>query len=230
MRMQIHAANAITDQFVIADPVIGYAAGAHPIGKKSDAGAANGHAVALRSVIRHGVLEHSIVCVETRRLVVVGSAWMRRQHDSALKRIVDERISRNHIVLARSGFVADQETVGVSRNIIPRNGAVGDSDQMNRTAAVAGFVRFINGLARASMSRAAETQARILVIVNNVVIANGDIRGAHRQDAFILRVFDGKSADRDELQPGMAIAIDQDAILLVGGIDDRISSSGTQEQ
>ncbi len=101
------------------------------------------------------------------------------KYDAALERVVVEVVLGHHIPLADAGFVANQEAIGVAGYEITGNSAVGNADEVDRSAAVASFVHLVRGLARAASGGACEEEPWALIVVDHAVVADSDVGGAN---------------------------------------------------
>ena len=107
--------------------------------------------------------------------------------DATLQRVVLDDVVDEQIVMAFRGLVADQDAVGIAGDEVAGHDRIDGSHQVKGATAVPGFIGLINpiaGLAGTTRKCPRELEARCCVIVFDGVVADGNVRSAHDQDAF----------------------------------------------
>ena len=177
MRVEGNAAKAIANKLVVTDQVLRDTARAGAIGEESNAGTTDLHTVAGGDIISYRIADYAIVGREEG----TGGADRRMggKYNTALERIVDDVVLGHQISLTDGRFVANQKAIGVAGDEITRNSAVGNSDEVNRAAAVAGFVSLVGGLPGAARREAGKNEPWALIVVDHAVVADSDVGGAN---------------------------------------------------
>src|SRR5450432_1127894 len=157
---------------------------------------------------------------------------MRRQHDAAFQLVILDDVMDQEIVAALRSLVADQHAIGIAGDKVARHDGVYCAYQMERSAAVTGFIVLISaasGLVGAANSRSREYQARGFIIIQDVVVADGDVRSAHDQNSFVQSIFHREPSNGYVVKAGMIETVHKDAVCKTGGINDGLTSAGADQ-
>jgi len=227
MGVQRDAGDAVSSECIANNHVVRSAPRAVAVGKQTHSRAAN-----LDAVVRGDVVGHRIVIDAEMRCVIRRSRIhrrMRRQNDAALQLVVFDGVVDKKIVVALCSLVANKDAVGVALQLIARHNGVRYPHQVKTATAVPVFIGLKGGLAGTATSHWIEDRPK-LVVVHNVIAADGYVRRADHQNAFILCILDRKSGHGHMVETRIVVAIHIDAVGEAAGVNHGVSGSRAEER
>src|ERR1700733_7823092 len=140
-------------QTVIVDIVVDdYVAGSSCAGERREDSDACAGAGKLKAIMHRVIVSDGVVCYSKGDLCgrYHGCSGAVRSHgDAAVPRIVMDVVALDEVVVAGSGFVADEEASRVMVGLIPNHKGMIDPNEVNALAAVVALVSFKGGNAGA---------------------------------------------------------------------------------
>src|SRR5260370_20300441 len=91
---------------------------------------------------------------------------MRCQRDSAIERIVPDRVSHNQVVMRGAGVIANQNSTGIILNQVIRDDRMVNAAEMNSLAAVEALIRLKGG----NVSAFEAVDIQIDIVLQNIIV------------------------------------------------------------
>src|ERR1700722_13891358 len=219
-----YTGQAVTVQFIAGNYIgrVGCArAGSEDAYASSGAGQAE--AVVVRFIVRDDIVHDAI------RESGDGSGGIRCRMaghgDAAGIGVVMHIVAFDQVVGARSGFIGDEDAAGIVLNQVAHDRGVIGRHKVDAFAAVHLLIGCKGGNAEAG----ALGRVKGFVVVEHMIVKDGNVRAIRDQDAFEVCVAHGEAGDDYIGYAGIRCgghAVDKDAVGFPFSVDDRLGEGG----